>query len=299
MIIYKYLSYNYGIELLKDVSFHLSGMDLHNDPFEALPATKYIPPTQTKSLFRNAIQTKGGRDLLKNWGISDDLSAKIINGTLTASIITMRPSLLLASAALLHWLKKEKNIQDTQISGEGEEFERYNLLLSIHWKEVAAMRMCCFSTVPDNILMWGHYAKHFNNKEAPNHSGIVVAFCKEEMKCKNAYLRKVSYKNTRMPLPHRGSIVKNYINKLVTQKSRCWEYENEWRLLVPNATSDKLPFRKESVKAIILGCDMQDKQKELIVNIQRRLYPHALVLQAQRDNYEYKITIPNLNNIKQ
>jgi hypothetical protein len=122
-----------------------------------------------------------------------------------------------------------------------------------------------------NLLMWAHYAN--------SHQGFVV-----ELDCSNGFfnrqkseddelrhLRKVSYSEVR------PNIQLNQLSGLdvFLMKSKEWEYEQEWRMLLPLEISDrkihatpydihlfKLPF--EAIKSVIVGARAEQRTLEAI-----------------------------------
>lgn len=115
----------------------------------------------------------------------------------------------------------------------------------------------CFSTVPDDVLMFSHYAD--------NHRGLCVGFntrlLVQSLTAKNrplrADIRPVWYFSKMPPL------------SLVTQPALCatckhdiWSYEHEFRVFMAKgsslASSASFAFDREAISEVIFGCKATD-----------------------------------------
>lgn len=91
-----------------------------------------------------------------------------------------------------------------------------------------AFGVICFTTKPDHLLMWSHYADQ--------HRGMVIEFdsshaffnsqFSHEGLIKSGKLSKVSYKKGRLAKFHG-------FDDPFFEKSHHWKHEDEWRLVVP------------------------------------------------------------------
>jgi tetratricopeptide (TPR) repeat protein len=145
----------------------------------------------------------------------------------------------------------------------------------------------CLTEHPDNLLMWAHYAQ--------NHEGFVVGFDTTHAffadRPAGSGLRRVKYQLERPALPrsmveehlkHQPRINPHgFVNVFVSRgeyaplvgdddyrlvKSREWEYEGEWRLVLPVTPPYRrlhasgampvylVPFPMRAVRTVILGC---------------------------------------------
>jgi hypothetical protein len=119
----------------------------------------------------------------------------------------------------------------------------------------------CLSEIPDNLLMWAHYAA--------SHTGFVVEFDghhsyfheQQAVESDLHHLRRVQYRDTRpsAPLSELDGMEMFFV------KSAHWSYEREWRILraLQDASLTKpttpfpvylFPFPREAVKSVIIGC---------------------------------------------
>lgn len=106
--------------------------------------------------------------------------------------------------------------------------------------------MICFSSSWKNPLLWGHYAE--------NHKGMALGF-----EIPEDFLFKVNYKTERFKVvfdAEKGEIKdgENVIERLLTTKFKDWEYEQEYRLLIPlsGKTSEKGLFFEYFSEILIL-----------------------------------------------
>ena len=86
-------------------------------------------------------------------------------------------------------------------------------------------------------------------------------------------------------------------------KSLKWEYESEWRMLMPLADSSKVierqpypihlfSFPVESVSEVILGARMSDEDKGILKTLMNdKKYEHVKLYQAELDNASFGIVI--------
>jgi hypothetical protein len=115
----------------------------------------------------------------------------------------------------------------------------------------------CFSTKPNDVLMFLHYAD--------NHRGLCVGFDTRKLvsslNLKNsplrADIRPVSYFPSMPKLNHKTRPALS-----ATCKSDIWNYENEFRLFMAKGSSlvgyGTFYFDKEAISEIIIGCKAYD-----------------------------------------
>lgn len=295
-LIHRYLSCERGMEVLKTCSLHLSNVECFNDPFELLPASKFAANAE-KALYalNNAAQSKEGRKLLNDWGI-DDFSS--IDVAMSAGALSIAgPITGLAAAGILLWsktkLKSEK--QDQEI----EEFNRYSFFMKTCYKEILQkLKVCCFSLDPTNIVMWGHYSKGSLNRKGKvieiNNAGIVLSFDRSSQYWNGELFQEVKYSDKRIALPTDQTNILTYAEELLSTKAKCWEYEKECRLIKLNAESDTSPFNSAALKAIRLGLNISNADKNAILRLRDRKYKDVPIFQAKRNDYEYKLDFVQL-----
>jgi hypothetical protein len=138
-------------------------------------------------------------------------------------------------------------------------------------KAMQEIGILSLSEIPDNLLMWAHYAN--------SHQGFVIEFDSsnnffnqkigenDELR----HLRKVLYSEVR-PNIRINKIEKHDAGtETFLTKSDAWAYEKEWRMLLPLECSDKkdndkhlfkIPF--DSISAVIIGARASQETIEKI-----------------------------------
>ncbi len=155
------------------------------------------------------------------------------------------------------------------------------------------------SEVYDHELMWSHYADE--------HRGFVIGFDSthdffNQEKSKDdelRHLRKMEYRNS----PPVITLMKTNATEVFFIKSIKWEYENEWRMLLPLADSkkciDKTPypihlfeFSTQAINCIILGSrSFETLQKEIQTLLKHDNFSHIKLFRAYLDNSSFGINI--------
>jgi hypothetical protein len=156
---------------------------------------------------------------------------------------------------------------------------------------LADTAILCLSETPDNLLMWSHYAQ--------NHTGVVVKFLSlSNVDSPLMLARPVRYTNH---MPRLGfeslmnfEVLRGAIFDTITlTKGQVWAYEKEWRVIA--TLRDKcqcfeiLPFAREEVGAVYLGCNMASDAKGEIIDVTRRTYVKAKIYQAERDRAKFAL----------
>lgn len=141
----------------------------------------------------------------------------------------------------------------------------------------------CFSEIPDNLLMWAHYAAA--------HSGAVIGFRTDHAAFTSlGSLLPVKYR-LRRPALRLATPSQASLNLLLTTKSKEWAYEREWRVIgrreddtVTNRSWLK-PFDPECVHVVILGARANRRLKQQV--LQWQAHHKTQVLQARLDSVRF------------
>ena len=154
--------------------------------------------------------------------------------------------------------------------------------------------LCCFSAVRDNILMWSHYA----NK----HQGFCLVFSNELAVVPKGIGRCI----VPFPMTYSGPIpvidptafanqaaIYDLVRKIILTKAHEWEYEKEWRIVLPNITRWQ-PFSSHYLTGIIFGCRMSEAHKEMIRGWCKDRHPPIKYYQAQQSKKEYRLHIEEI-----
>lgn len=170
--------------------------------------------------------------------------------------------------------------------------------------------IACFSETPTSPPMWAHYADL--------HKGFVLEYDFKDyftpcLNCKNTcifrhyeLLYPVIYTKTRfnakdffssywshvilMNAPVNVFIPKDdelAIYKTLIHKSKDWEYEKEWRII---SHCEAYPMIKQRPIAIYLGAQMEDSNKNHLIQIAKKLKIKIFIMDIDITSPEYKMT---------
>ncbi|MEQ9947760.1 DUF2971 domain-containing protein [Pectobacterium aroidearum] len=160
-------------------------------------------------------------------------------------------------------------------------------------------RVLCLSEKKDNLLMWGHYAD--------SHRGFVLEFDvnngffnqRKNQRDEYGYLREVKYKKDIDILDPISGDVSNYF----LSKSKDWEYEREWRMLLPKHQAnqkinlyDLFSFPASAIKSVILGCKttIEFEHEIKILLTEDEEYSHVNLFKCIRSNERYEVVISRI-----
>lgn len=148
----------------------------------------------------------------------------------------------------------------------------------------------------NNLLMWSHYAK--------NHAGFVIGISSDYFNSGDFAnvnqdifgLKKVKYDDritVLNPWTHREPDLRSTLPFFT--KSKCWEYEEEFRFVGYAKHNDnnfiikKIP--NEFIKSIILGAMLKKENKERIVTFCNQNLPMVPIYQAQLKKESYALDV--------
>ena len=129
--------------------------------------------------------------------------------------------------------------------------------------------ICCFSQTNESILMWSHYAD--------NHRGFCVAydlFALDEDDPRQRMLFPVIYSDQMFDISR--FILERIAGKSTSpfhavlaaiHKSKAWEYEQEWRLLLPAIPDMPRNYPMPTAKAVYLGARITDENRQRLEQI--------------------------------
>ena len=146
-------------------------------------------------------------------------------------------------------------------------------------------RICCFSEVKDNILMWSHYAD--------KHRGACLGFDEEIIfteRVFDSFYGTVKYEEKIVPY-NLSEYREEAIHHWILTKSKSWEYEKETRFLIGSNPPEFIKFNKSSIKEILLGCNMVDKRKKAIDNLifNNLEYSWITLNEMKRSDHEFSL----------
>lgn len=154
--------------------------------------------------------------------------------------------------------------------------------------------VCCFSLSPQSHLMWSHYADshkgvcllydfpsdYFPQKyqHALNDQFYFVGCAKVDYG-NNDYYEWLLNGDLDDPIPNEPVVCA--AAKLLVTKAKCWEYEDEARILV--SKKGYIAYEKKFLKQVIFGLRTPNRQKALIRSLLRKENPDVVFAQTVRD----------------
>jgi hypothetical protein len=164
-------------------------------------------------------------------------------------------------------------------------------------------RISCFSEIPDNILMWSHYAD--------SHKGVCLMF--ETIKYDTIqYMifnkEDLNYVSSNLP-PNYSGILKICYSKTLPEaynhleynqdklapflitKSEDWSYEKEWRMLLPEEAlrTENPRYIKDQLKGIIFGLNCSTENIGIIKETVKDTGVQFFQTHALKDEYRLEI----------
>jgi hypothetical protein len=143
---------------------------------------------------------------------------------------------------------------------------------NIHYKQVLKkkkkdFKVCCFSEISDDVLMWSHYAD--------KHKGICIGFnlnviCSDYVLYPVNYIKEVQRIDGMANTPY-------VFYYWVTFKAERWSYEREVRAVSKNGKL-LISYPKEAVKEIVFGCNVKPSEIASTVRELKRTRYKGLLL---------------------
>ena len=166
--------------------------------------------------------------------------------------------------------------------------------------EVGRRGLYCLSAVPNNILMWAHYANA--------HQGFCLQFLNEQsqrFRVKSNPEERGETPEFLGPAPVRYSKqypVVNFIRddrmtvgiKTCLTKARQWKYEQEWRIVDINGPGPH-QFLPQCLTGVIFGCRMLEEHKKLIRDWCKDRQPAITYYEAKQSEDSYSLNIVEIS----
>ncbi|BEQ17073.1 DUF2971 domain-containing protein [Desulfoferula mesophila] len=145
----------------------------------------------------------------------------------------------------------------------------------------------CLTEVPDNLLMWSHYAN--------GHRGFCLCF-----EHNNPFFGEsvqVEYIEEYPEITGPSYPEEEEIRATVFSKSKIWEYEKEWRLVKIGGGKQDHVYPEGALKAVFFGCQMENTHKHMIFKWANSMSIVPEVLEYRREKrifglkpYQWKLT---------
>jgi len=145
-----------------------------------------------------------------------------------------------------------------------------------------------FSSCNDDLLMWSHYAG--------GHNGICIEFRCTHQEHLDFFgqVQQVRYSDQLPTVNFYTTPVLHTSVALILTKARHWSYEQEWRMVVPDAKrlSNYVDLPPGIISAVYLGCQISSENKTAIVDriASKTSCKHIHVWQANRHPHAFSLT---------
>lgn len=247
-ILYKYrdIDNQDHFQMLQDQSIFLSSARRFNDPFDCKIPLEYLNLADDEKLQRDF-----ARKIIMMHG-TDDIKAKIdehIENFINKGILNDKEHL--------------RKMEADDLNKLDEDFGVF-----------------CLSALPDNLLLWSHYANC--------HKGICIGFNARKLNqtCSFSAVGPVTYFTE---YPNMCVLRDNddlFYNQLFN-KSFDWFYEKEFRMIKIGSADIKIKFSTEIIEEIYIGCMTSVENELLVKQIKAEMYPNARLFKMQKSSKGY------------
>lgn len=147
--------------------------------------------------------------------------------------------------------------------------------------------LCCFSKVPDSILMWSHYGL--------NHEGYCLEFEATEETPVFGEAQPVLYSNNYPTVDFFKTPKEEQADLIFLTKFTHWSYEQEWRIVDFIRGSGLRGYPPDLLKSVIFGLRTSEQHKEDIREwVKRRGHP-VRFLQAVQNSHKFAIELQEIH----
>lgn len=143
-----------------------------------------------------------------------------------------------------------------------------------------------FAGIRDNPLLWSHYADQYKGFCVGfdyNRLGSVLEsfFSTTDISFQESWVNYVVEFPTIIPLDDEEEDDRAFL-KLLTTKSKYWNYEREYRYVFAKRENFALEFHEHCIREVILGSEISDGHRDEICRLVVKKYSSAQLLQAKR-----------------
>jgi hypothetical protein len=280
---YKYYTAEAAKATLSWATRKWSTPSLFNDPFDNQFELRWEEPSQERARGRVARFHEIVRSpvpIANNQFGADTPTVQLIQQTFWAN-----PDFEFTDADIAEILEGEMEGERNVIAQIG----RFNADLR---QVLADTSIFCVSDTDHNILLWSHYAS--------NHTGVVVELLALQSVDSPLLVAQPVRYSSHIPrltfdtLFDQEDAKREIVDVGTLTKSDAWAYEREWRVVT--TLRDKaqsfeiIPFAREEVATVYLGCRITPEDRAEIIGITRLGYPRAKILQATKHEHEFALT---------
>lgn len=200
-------------------------------------------------------------------------------------------------------LRRHFHIPETELVIKADELRANKLLMEAKFDEftvglndaiIKDYRVYCLSTEPTNHLMWAHYAKDSDGKDA--HKGVCFGFHTDNPIFSEAL--EVTYTENYPQLNPAEEDECKFLRDVLFTKAKEWESEREYRLIAKENDSEEffilregyLPFNSQNLACVIVGCSMPepDIQKLKSIIIRRKDHVDLFQVHPAKEKYSFE-----------
>jgi Protein of unknown function (DUF2971) len=141
--------------------------------------------------------------------------------------------------------------------------------------------VACLSEIPDDILMWSHYADF--------HRGVCLQFDSNLEFFANAH--QINYKPERPKVNPFRDENKKIMNSVLLTKANHWEYEKEWRLIHYEGGAGVYRFPSEALTGLVLGSRISKSNEQKVLAWLADREKPIKVMRSSTSQTAYSLTI--------
>ena len=288
---FKYASLETAVRVIESKSFRWSSPTKFNDPFDhqAGFVLNFSPEAFSQSLTSSIERV-----------IFSDVEPAITPTSLFSA-------LTLKLREVRHKLPRGEILRDLHQSSVESAAMLHDSIVQLNaavQEHLCHSRVFCVSEKFDNVVMWSHYADE--------HKGVVFKLlCIDELDNTLLSARKVQYTDAFLPFPNADAYARHLTGEqpidfapliwnIAYTKHVDWSYEDEWRVHMPLLHEPPgdgysiYPENSHVIEAIYLGCRMDDKEINRVVDMARRFLPETEIFVGNKSASSFSISFSRL-----
>ena len=146
---------------------------------------------------------------------------------------------------------------------------------------IGRVGVACLSEVPDDLLMWAHYAD--------SHRGVCFQFDSGSEFLRDAM--QVTYQRSRPLIDPTMDTPNEMLERGLLTKSEHWKYEREWRLIAYRSGPGSYVFPHSTLTGVILGAQISKDDAAMVAEWGKKRQPALAILQASLSRSQFGIEI--------
>lgn len=291
---YKYATCATALRIIETRSLRWSAPTLFNDPFDH--QTGFVMDMDLEQFAK----------------LLTDSSERLVFGNAVplANPPSLNTRMILKMRSIRHRLPRDAFLKDIhegslEIAQRMEQnLQEFNSWIRGH---LCDSRVLCVTEVPDNVVMWSHYADE--------HRGVVFKLrCDDQLPNRLLAARKVEYTDKFLSFPSAEAYAKHLtgevpvdlvplIEKIAFTKHKDWSYETEWRVHLPllgRSAGEGFAIFKEDPRifdAAYVGCRMATREIDAIKTALSAHMPATKLFRAKLSNRSFSLAFEALGEI--